>query len=81
MPPGRTARRLAEKIAELDTYNELLSKQAVQLQQYFEKCVAAYPQINDEATEAIDAVKLADGLLSLVIFDEWKNIDGSKILN
>lgn len=58
---GRTARRLAEKIAELDTYNELLSKQAVQLQQYFEKCVAAYPKISDEATEAIDAVKLADG--------------------
>ncbi|XP_047031570.1 ceramide transfer protein [Helicoverpa armigera] len=58
---GRTSRRLAEKIAELDTYNELLSKQAVQLQQYFDMCVAAYPQINDDVTEAIDAVKLADG--------------------
>ncbi|XP_022837316.1 collagen type IV alpha-3-binding protein isoform X1 [Spodoptera litura] len=58
---GRTTRRLAEKIAELDTYNELLSKQAIQLQQYFDMCVAAYPQINDDASEAIDAVKLADG--------------------
>ncbi|CAH0590157.1 unnamed protein product [Chrysodeixis includens] len=58
---GRTARRLAEKIAELDTYNELLSKQAVQLQQYFDVCVANCPQINDDASEAIDAVKLADG--------------------
>ncbi|XP_068620035.1 ceramide transfer protein [Battus philenor] len=59
---GRTSRRLTEKIAELDTYNELLSKQAGQLQQYFEKCVASCPQINDETVEAIDAVKLADGV-------------------
>ncbi|XP_053615047.1 ceramide transfer protein isoform X2 [Plodia interpunctella] len=60
---GRTARRLTEKIQELDTYSELLSKQAVQMQQYFDMCVAAYPQINDEGIEAdaIDAVKLADG--------------------
>ncbi|XP_060805571.1 ceramide transfer protein isoform X1 [Amyelois transitella] len=60
---GRTARRLTEKIQELDTYSELLSKQAVQLTQYFDMCVASYPQINDEGieNEAIDAVKLADG--------------------
>ncbi|KPJ12480.1 Collagen type IV alpha-3-binding protein [Papilio machaon] len=58
---GRTSRRLTEKIAELDTYSELLSKQSVQLQQYFDKCVAACPQINDEIVEAIDAVKLVDG--------------------
>ncbi|XP_075980898.1 ceramide transfer protein isoform X2 [Anticarsia gemmatalis] len=58
---GRTSRRLAEKIAELDTYNELLSKQAVQLQQYFDMCLANYPHISDDADQAIDAVKLADG--------------------
>lgn len=58
---GRTSRRLAEKIAELDTYNELLSKQSIQLQQYFDMCLASYPQINDDAEQAIDAVKLADG--------------------
>lgn len=62
---GRTSRRLAEKIAEMETYTELLSKQAVQLQNYFNMCVSSYPQILDdvsEATEAIDAVKLADGV-------------------
>ncbi|XP_072942304.1 ceramide transfer protein [Epargyreus clarus] len=59
---GRTSRRLAEKIAEVDTYTELLSKQAVQLQKYFELCVASCPQINDEACEAIDAVKIADAV-------------------
>ncbi|CAK1584707.1 unnamed protein product [Parnassius mnemosyne] len=59
---GRTSLRLTEKIAELDTYSELLSKQAVQLQQYFDMCVASYPQISDETVEAIDAVKLADGV-------------------
>ncbi|KPJ03286.1 PREDICTED: collagen type IV alpha-3-binding protein [Papilio xuthus] len=58
---GRTSRRLTEKIAELETYSELLSKQSVQLQQYFDKCVASSPQINDEIVEAIDAVKLVDG--------------------
>ncbi|XP_026763481.1 ceramide transfer protein [Galleria mellonella] len=58
---GRTTRRLTEKIQELDTYTELLSKQAVQLQQYFDMCVATYPQISDDTTDAIDAVKLADG--------------------
>ncbi|XP_049876913.1 ceramide transfer protein [Pectinophora gossypiella] len=58
---GRTSRRLAEKIAELDTYGELLGKQAAQLQQYFDMCVAAYPHISDEVTEAIDAVTIADG--------------------
>ncbi|XP_028167547.1 collagen type IV alpha-3-binding protein isoform X1 [Ostrinia furnacalis] len=58
---GRTTRRLTEKIAELETYNELLSKQAVQLQKYFEMCVASYPKINDDPSEAIDAVKVADG--------------------
>ncbi|XP_059059634.1 ceramide transfer protein [Achroia grisella] len=58
---GRTARRLTEKIQEVDTYTELLSKQTVQLQRYFDKCVAAYPQISDDTTEPIDAVKLADG--------------------
>ncbi|KAJ0174033.1 hypothetical protein K1T71_010179 [Dendrolimus kikuchii] len=56
----RTARRFTEKLAELDTYSELLSKQAVQLQQYFDMCVATYPQI-DDINEAIDAVQLADG--------------------
>lgn len=56
----RTARRLAEKIAELDTYSELLSKQAVQLQQYFDMCVASYPEM-DDVNEAIDAVQFADG--------------------
>ncbi|XP_045452383.1 ceramide transfer protein [Melitaea cinxia] len=59
---GRTARRLVEKIAELETYTELLSKQALQLQNYFDMCVSTYPQIQDEAAEAIDAVKLADGV-------------------
>lgn len=59
---GRTARRLVEKIAELDTYTELLSKQALQLQNYFDMCVSTYPQIQDDAAEAIDAVKLADGV-------------------
>ncbi|CAH2042548.1 unnamed protein product, partial [Iphiclides podalirius] len=59
---GRTSRRLTEKIAELDTYRELLSKQATQLQQYFDTCLASCPQINDETMEAIDAVKLADGV-------------------
>lgn len=54
-------RRLTEKIAELETYNELLSKQAVQLQKYFEMCVATYPKINDDPNEVIDAVKVADG--------------------
>lgn len=59
---GRTARRLVEKIAELDTYTELLSKQALQLQNYFDMCVSTYPHIQDDAAEAIDAVKLADGV-------------------
>ncbi|XP_023947703.2 ceramide transfer protein [Bicyclus anynana] len=59
---GRTSRRLAEKIAELDTYTELLSKQASQLQNYFDKCVTACPQINDDAADAIDAVQLADSV-------------------
>ncbi|XP_045778044.1 ceramide transfer protein [Maniola jurtina] len=59
---GRTSRRLAEKIAELDTYTELLSKQAAQLQSYFDKCVAACPLIHDDAVDAIDAVKLADSV-------------------
>ncbi|XP_039759642.1 ceramide transfer protein [Pararge aegeria] len=59
---GRTSRRLAEKIAELDTYTELLSKQATQLQTYFDKCVSSCPQINDDAADAIDAVKLADSV-------------------
>ncbi|XP_061720307.1 ceramide transfer protein [Cydia pomonella] len=58
---GRTSRRLAEKIAELDTYGELLSKQSTQLQQYFDMCVAKLPEIGDDVTEAIDAVELADG--------------------
>ncbi|KAI8419943.1 hypothetical protein MSG28_008560 [Choristoneura fumiferana] len=58
---GRTSRRLAEKIAELDTYGELLSKQAKQLQHYFDMCVAKLPDISDDLTEAIDAVELADG--------------------
>ncbi|XP_026320437.1 collagen type IV alpha-3-binding protein isoform X2 [Hyposmocoma kahamanoa] len=58
---GRTARRLTEKIAELDTYSEVLGKQAVQLQQYFAMCVAAAQSNSDEAVEAIDAVTLADG--------------------
>ncbi|KAL0820279.1 hypothetical protein ABMA28_006192 [Loxostege sticticalis] len=58
---GRMTRRLTEKIAELETYNELLSKQAVQLQKYFEMCVATYPKINDDPNEVIDAVKVADG--------------------
>ena len=39
----------------------------MQLQHYFDKCVAAYPQINDDASEAIDAVKLADGMLVFVL--------------
>ncbi|XP_045501753.1 ceramide transfer protein isoform X2 [Colias croceus] len=56
---GRISRRLAEKIAELETFNDLLSKQAIQLQQYFDMCVNTYPHINDES-DAIDAVKLAD---------------------
>ncbi|XP_047536496.1 ceramide transfer protein [Vanessa atalanta] len=60
---GRTSRRLAEKIAELETYTELLSKQALQLQNYFDMCVSIYPQIQDDAAEAIDAAKLADGVL------------------
>ncbi|XP_046969936.1 ceramide transfer protein [Vanessa cardui] len=60
---GRTSRRLAEKIAELETYTELLSKQALQLQNYFDMCVSVYPQIQDDAAEAIDAAKLADGVL------------------
>ncbi|CAH2234201.1 jg16650 [Pararge aegeria aegeria] len=59
---SRTSRRLAEKIAELDTYTELLSKQATQLQTYFDKCVSSCPQINDDAADAIDAVKLADSV-------------------
>ncbi|XP_050352425.1 ceramide transfer protein [Nymphalis io] len=59
---GRTSRRLAEKIAELETYTELLSKQALQLQNYFDMCVSIYPQIQDDATDAIDAAKLADGV-------------------
>ncbi|OWR40764.1 Collagen type 4 alpha-3-binding protein, partial [Danaus plexippus plexippus] len=54
---GRTNRRLAEKIAEFDTYTDLLSKQAVTLQGYFDMAAA---QINDD--EAIDAVKYADGI-------------------
>ncbi|CAG9795609.1 unnamed protein product [Diatraea saccharalis] len=58
---GRTTRHLSEKISELETYSELLSKQAIQLQQYFDKCVATYPQISDDANEAIDAVKVAEG--------------------
>ncbi|XP_013137472.1 PREDICTED: collagen type IV alpha-3-binding protein [Papilio polytes] len=62
---GRTSRRLTEKIAELDTYSELLSKQSLQLQNYFDKCVASCPQINDESVEAIDAVKLVDGGVDL----------------
>ncbi|CAG9563865.1 unnamed protein product [Danaus chrysippus] len=54
---GRANRRLAEKIAEFDTYTDLLSKQAVTLQGYFDMASA---QINDD--EAIDAVKYADGI-------------------
>ncbi|GBP64441.1 Collagen type IV alpha-3-binding protein [Eumeta japonica] len=58
---GRVSRRLVEKIAELDTYSELLGRQALQLQQYFDLCVSSYPQINDDGSDAIDAVKLIDG--------------------
>ncbi|KAI5633556.1 START domain-containing protein [Phthorimaea operculella] len=58
---GRTCRILAEKIAEIDTYGELLGKQAGELQRYFDMCVANMPQLPDEASEAIDAVTLADG--------------------
>ncbi|XP_028044137.1 collagen type IV alpha-3-binding protein isoform X1 [Bombyx mandarina] len=57
---GHSTRRLTEKITELETYNELLSKQAIQLQQYFDMCIDSYPKI-DDANDAIDAVKLADG--------------------
>ncbi|XP_041984613.1 ceramide transfer protein [Aricia agestis] len=56
---GRTSRRLTEKIAELETYSELLSKQGLQLQKYFDTCISMYPQIDDGDT--IDAAKLADG--------------------
>lgn len=63
----RTARRFTEKLAELDTYNELLSKQVVQLQQYFDMCVSRYPQI-DDTNDAIDAVQLADGKNYLVFY-------------
>ncbi|XP_045528317.1 ceramide transfer protein [Pieris brassicae] len=66
---GRTSRRLAEKIAELETYNDLLSKQSIQLQHYFDVCIASYPQINDDIAEAIDAVKLADSI------DQKKNLN------
>lgn len=70
---GRTARRLVEKIAELDTYTELLSKQALQLQNYFDMCVSTYPQIQDDAAEAIDAVKLADGNLFYLFINFYVN--------
>ncbi|CAK1552973.1 unnamed protein product [Leptosia nina] len=66
---GRTSRRLAEKIAELETYSDILSKQAIQLQHYYDVCISCYPQINDDITEAIDAVKLADSI------DQKKNLE------
>ncbi|VVC97020.1 unnamed protein product, partial [Leptidea sinapis] len=72
---GRTSRRLAEKIAELETFNDLLGKQALQLQQYFDTCASKFPQISDE--EAIDALKLAEIAHDKSLVDEVRATSAS----
>lgn len=66
---GRAGRRLAERVSELETYAELLGKQADVLQRYFDACVAGAGGVAEGETvggedgvvmEAIDAVHLAE---------------------
>ncbi|KAG7301604.1 hypothetical protein JYU34_014581 [Plutella xylostella] len=55
---GRTARRLTEKISELDTYGELLARQSAELQGYFDQAAAA---AGGEGADVVDAAGVADG--------------------